>query len=250
MALVGCAIFGCLTIPKYRLQVEDCFQTWCKDAIEAGWIVRFYTDIIPDDLDSALKEYCVNIEYGDSYMSATWKQWRGLEHISSSFPSCKYYFTAGTDSFLNVHACCKFLQSLDYSESLYIGHSPPCSEIAFGRRYQYYSGVAIFLSKSALEQVLDEIPNFIAQWIDAKDTLEIISVQNGVLNTKKLLGACDLQLGIICTYLPIKWCGNEQLKGLSHTTEGYDKDSIMSTHLMSHDDFWDYWSYLQSKKVA
>ncbi len=162
---------------------------------------------------------------------------------------CLFYFTAGTDTFLNVKACYNFLTTLNPREMLYIG-GEVTSENVLGNVIQYFGGSAIFLSKPALEEVLNEVPSFIPAWIDQKDDLYVYCMDKGKLARKNLLTACDLQLGIICNHLTVTWITQPLLKGEPHTTEGYNKDEILSTHLMTHDDFWDYWGYLQSKRDA
>lgn len=244
MKQVGCVIFGCLTKPKYRLQVEDSYQTWCKDASEAGWLVRFYVDEIPDDLEEGLKALCVNLQCGDSYMSATWKQWRGLDHMRTECEPCSFYFTAGTDTFLHVRACVRFLNTLDSSDMLYIGGGMGREEI-LGEAYDYYSGAAIFMSAPLVESVLADVPVCMATWIDLKEYCRAPTILDGKPVVKELVNACDLMLGVIVSHHTVDWVTNPLLSGGTHHALGVNKDELLSTHLMKHEDFWDYWTYLQ-----
>jgi hypothetical protein len=247
MPKLGIVIFGCLTKPKYRQQIEDCFATWVRDAIQANCIVRFYTDSIPDDLDSHLKEYCINLNQGDNYLSATFKQWKGFEHIFESFESCDFYYTCGTDTFLNVRNTLQVLERYDSTHPLYIGGGMG-SETIGGTSYEYFSGGAgFFLSHSALQKVLDALPDFMASWF--KMALEPnVCIENDKLLIKERRGASDLQAGILCKQEHIEFVclGAHLLVGDgTHNREGIEKDQILSCHYMLHTDFYEYWNYLQ-----
>jgi hypothetical protein len=249
---LGIVIFGCLTKPKYREQIEDCYATWVRDALEAGCLVRFYVGDIPDDLDPTLKSICVDLQQGDDYMSATFKQWKGFEHILSMEPPCDFYFTCGTDTFLNIPNTLKQLKKYNPKEPIYIGGGEgeePVEEI----RYRYFSGGAgVFLSYPALETVLEGIPDFMPWWMCVGAKLVHV-IEDGKPISKSILGASDLQLGILCfqTNIPKVSLGSTILVGDgTHTREGLNKDELLSCHLMKHVDFYDYWDYIHRSKNA
>ena len=228
---VGVAMFGCLTVPKYRQQIEDAYATWVNDALAAGWIVRFYTERIPDDLEAGLKELCVNLNVGDGYISATWKQWRGLQHMREECETCDLYFTAGTDTFLNVKNMMRFLLQMDCSKDLYIGGGKGCEKI-LDTSYEYFSGGGgITLTGSLLDQMLAYIPEFIPWWISN------VGAETG------LIGACDLQVGLLLkNYIPsAEWVQNLDFHGDGpHTAETINMWDACTIHLMKHDDFYEY----------
>ncbi len=246
MPSLGLVIFGCLTKPKYREQIEDCYATWVRDALEAGCLVRFYVGDIPDDLDPGLKSICVDLEQGDDYMSATFKQWKGFEHILSMEEPCDFYFTCGTDTFLHIPNTLKQLSQYNPKELYYIGGGEgeePVDDV----RYKYFSGGAgVFLTYPALEQVLEQVPDFMPWWVCVGAKI-IETIEDGKTLRKSILAASDLQLGILChrTNIPKLSLGSTILVGDgTHNREGLNKDTLLSCHLMKHADFYDYWNYI------
>ncbi len=249
MPRLGIIIFGCLTKPNYRQQIEDCYATWVRDAIEAGCIVRFYVGDIPSDINNSLKALCIDLQQGDEYISAMFKQWKGLDHMISTESLCDFYFTCGTDTFLNIPNTLERLNEINANEALYIGGGE-CGESVDGTHYKYFSGGGgIFLTYTALQHVMERIPDFIPWWMAVG--LEMIPVViNGVPIMKDILGACDLQLGIVCQRANISKVslGSAVIVGDgTHNREGVNKDELISCHLMQHDDFYDYWKYIHRK---
>jgi hypothetical protein len=251
MPPLGIVIFGCLTKPKYREQIEDCYATWVHDAIEAGCLVRFYVGDIPSDLDPTLKELCVDLHQGDEYISATFKQWKGFDHMLSMEPPCEFYCTCGTDTFLNIPNVLTTLAHYDSTKPYYIGGGEG-EEPVDGITYKYYSGGAgVFLSYPALQQVMEQVPDFMPWWMVVGMNL-VDGIDNGELIQKSILGASDLQLGILCIRenIPKISLGSSILVGDgTHNREGLNKDTLLSCHLMKHNDFYDYWRYIHREKI-
>jgi hypothetical protein len=246
MPKLGLVIFGCLTKPKYRQQIEDCYATWVRDALDAGCLVRFYVGTIPEDINPELKSICIDLEQGDDYLSAMFKQWKGFEHILSIESPCDFYFTCGTDTFLNIPNTLNQLEVYNSKDLLYIGGGEG-EESVEGVRYRYFGGGAgVFLSYPALEKVLEKVPDFIPWWISI-GFKRFDCIENGVKINKCFVGASDLQLGILCyqTDIPKLSLGSTILVGDgTHNREGLDKDTLLSCHLMKHEDFYDYWNYI------
>lgn len=242
---IGFVVFGCLTVPKYKEQVIDCWKTWAQDAIDAGCLVRFYVGEIPDDIDPALREVCVNIDQGDSYMSATFKQWRGLEHMVTTLPPCKLYFTAGTDTFVNIDGAMELVETYKNFPLVVIGGGKGCEEVE-GHRIDYFTGGAgIFISQMALLLILDDLPEFMPRWISSTMEPKGNYITPTCIEYKVLLAASDLQLGCLCHQHPqIEWIslpdrmwGDRTYKG-----EGVDRKTLISCHHMKHDDFYEYYT--------
>jgi hypothetical protein len=253
MKKLGIVIFGCLIKEKYREQVEDCYKTWVRDAIEYGCLVRFYVGNIPSDLDPALKDICVDLEVGDDYLSASLKQWRGFEHMVGSLEECEFYYTCGTDTFLNVKNALKELEAFDSGKKFCIGGGmgeEPVEDFVV----KYFSGGAgIFLTGAALFDVLDELPNFMCIWMSNGPRIVTFTDADGVRKNKSILGACDLQLGILCSKVGVKNISLGSLKLIghgTHNTEGADKKELVSCHLMKHNDFYEYWNWLKDCEKA
>lgn len=250
MHKLGLVIFGCLTKTKYRQQIEDCYATWVRDALECGCLVRFYVGTIPEDIPSDLKSICINLNQGDDYISATFKQWKGFDHMISMEAPCEFYFTCGTDTFLNIPNTLKQLQKYNYKELIYIGGGEG-EEPVEGVRYRYFSGGAgVFLSYPALEKVLEQIPDFMPWWMSVGFT-PVECIENGVRMTKCIAGASDLQLGILCyqtNILKISLGCTILVGDGTHNKEGLNKDALLSCHLMKHEDFFEYWKYIHRSK--
>lgn len=252
MRKLGIVVFGCLTKPNYRQQIEDCYATWIRDALEADCLVRIYVGDIPKDLDPGLQAICVDLQQGDEYISATFKQWKGFEHIMETEPSCEFYFTCGTDTFVNIPNTMTKLESFDHNKPLYIGGGEG-EEPADGILYRYYSGGAgVFLSYPALQLVMEQIPDFMPWWM-VVGLRPVDDIEHGEPIQKSILGASDLQLGILCKRANIQHVslGWQTLVGDgTHNREGINKDTILTCHLMKHDDFYDYWNYIHREKLT
>lgn len=246
MKPLGIVIFGCLTKDKYREQIEDCYNTWVKDAIENDCLVRFYVDTIPQDIDSSLKNFCIDLQQGDDYISATFKQWRGFEHMVNMCEPCAFYYTCGTDTFLNVKNALKELEAFNKESLACIGGGYG-EEIVEGVSYKYFSGGGgIFLTHCALEKVLEGLPDFMPWWMGSGDRI-VECIHEGIQRKKSILGASDLQLGILCKQCGIEFISISPLKIIgdgTHNREGADKQTLISYHLMKHADFYDYWCFL------
>lgn len=252
MPKLGIVIFGCLTKPKYIQQIEDCYATWVRDALDANCLVRFYVGDIPKDLDPGLQAICVDLKQGDDYISATYKQFKGFEHMMETEDPCDFYFTCGTDTFVNIPNTITILDSFNHKDPLYIGGGE-YEEPVDGIRYKYYSGGAgICLSYPALQQVMDQVPDFMPWWM-VVGLEPVDGIDNGKPVKKIILGACDLQLGILCKRAKIQHVslGWQILVGDgTHNREGICKDEILSCHHMQHDDFYDYWKYIHREKLT
>jgi hypothetical protein len=243
MRPVGFVVFGCLTVPKYRQQIEDAYATWVQDALAAGCIVRFFTGEIPSTLEKGLADLCVNVQFGDTYYSATFKQWRGFEHIQTECEPCRWYCTFGTDTFVHIPNVLRMLELYkEDTRSLCIGGGV-ATELVNGEVVSYFSGGAgIFLNTSAIEAICDAVPEFIHWWIQTEMRHTTTTTEDGLICEKTVFGASDLQMGYLC-----KQCGIEEVSLGSEVLDGGSKyvdviqklDRILTCHNMHHDDFYD-----------
>lgn len=242
---VGFAIFGCLTIPKYRQQIVDAYSTWVTVAIKRGCPVRFFVGTIPDDcdLDPQLLELCVNVEYGDSYLSATYKQWIGLCHMYECLDPCDFYFTAGTDTFVCVDRFLSFLKSYVQKEPLLLGSGNATAQIGT-TEYSYFSGGAgLCLNHKALTIILPHAADFLAWYLDAAAVP--VQDRDGVIRNHMF--ACDLQLVILCQSHGVELIQVSEslmLGSGNHKSELLDKQNYITCHHMGHEDFYDAQSVL------
>jgi hypothetical protein len=241
MPRVGFVIFGCLTLPKYYQQVLDCWSTWCADALKHDCPVYFYTgptevEGIPEDL----KARCIDCEYGDSYFSATYKQWIGLDHITTKEPDCDFYFLCGTDTYIRIPELLRRLETIDPKQPLQIGGG--LMPTAFKEtRYSYFSGGAgILLSRAASLIIQPVILSFLEEWLDTAWEPVRIEHSDGTVWEANILFACDAALGVLCVRLEIPniELGDSIMYGAgNHQSEILDKVNWISCHLMTHDNF-------------
>lgn len=243
MRPVGFVVFGCLTVPKYKQQIEDAYATWVQDALAANCLVRFYTGEIPTDLDPEIARLCVNVKFGDDYYSASFKQWRGFEHMVYELEPCSWYFTSGTDTFVHVKNCLSMLKEyMEDTRLLCLGGGRGCETVS-GNKTTYFSGGAgIFINKSALEVICEAIPEFMNWWLQTEMVNHKFYNEEGYYCEKTLFGASDLQLGILCQRNNIFEIslGSELLDGASSYKDVIPKlNSILTCHNMLHEDFYD-----------
>lgn len=248
---LGIIVFGCLTKDKYRQQLEDIYTTWGKDARELGCLLRFYVGDIPEDLDAGMKACCINVQQGDDYISATFKQWRGLELMADGEELCRFYYVCGSDTFLHVKNALVALSAFDYSKPLYIGGSMGIEPVE-GKPTEYFSGGAgFFLTHSACNLLLDKCSEFIWWWLDVGTPLVDYVDEQGVKRQKSILAASDLQLAVLANQVGLEWVRLDPLcmRGVSSwNDEGVDKDTLISCHPMPHEQVLAYYAYLQGAK--
>lgn len=243
MKPVGFVVFGCLTVPKYRQQIEDAYATWIQDALAAECSVRIFTGEIPADLDPELTKLCVNVQFGDTYYSATFKQWRGFEHMFYEVETCSWYFTCGTDTFIHIPNVLSMLEGYAQDTRPLCLGGMRASETVSGTETHYFSGGAgIFVNKCALETLCEAVPEFIHWWLQTEMVNHKFYNEEGYYCEKTLFGASDLQLGILCQRCSIieVSLGSERLDGASSYKDVVPKlASILTCHNMLHDDFYD-----------
>lgn len=248
MRPLGIIVFGCLSKPKYKQQLEDIWNTWGKEAIQLGCILRFYVGAIPTDIAEDMRSICINVEQGDDYISATFKQWRGLEAMIDTEELCRFYYMCGSDTFLNIGNALAELKVFDSESQLYIGGGMG-AEIVRGTEYTYFSGGAgFFLTYSACQAVLDKTQEFIWWWLQVGNE-QIEFEENGVKGTKCILGASDLQLGILAKQVGLQWIQINPSKMIGvglWNQEGINKDTLISCHPMPHDEMLAYDAYLRA----
>ncbi len=250
---LGIIVFGCLTKDKYRQQLEDIYHTWGKDAIEAGCLLRFYVGDIPEDIEEGMKKCCVNVQQGDDYISATFKQWRGIELMTDGEERCAFYYVCGSDTFLNVNNALGALSTLDYSKFLYIGGSMGAEPVE-GKPVEYFSGGAgFFLTHSACQLMLDKFTEFIWWWLDVGTPLVDYIDEQGEKRQKSILAASDLQLAVLANQVGLEWVKLDasRMRGVSSWNDtDVDKDKLISCHPMPHEQVWAYYAYLKGDENA
>jgi hypothetical protein len=241
MPRVGFIVFGCLTKPKYKQQLIDCWNTWASDALEYGCSVWFYTGhVTPEDLPQGMATKCIDCGYDDSYFSATFKQWVGLDDSIIRDPECDFYFLCGTDTYVRIPELLQKLRTIDATQELQLGGS--FNRTAYkGIQQTYFSGGAgILLTRPAALKLQPHIESFLQEWIDTAHEPVPVEHPDGTVWAATILFACDVGLGVLCNRLEIKSVelGDWLMYGAgNHKSSILEPNRWISCHLMSHEDF-------------
>lgn len=246
MRPLGIIVFGCLTKPKYKQQLEDIWNTWGAEAVRLGCILRFYVGDIPEDIAPDMQAICVNVQEGDDYISATFKQWRGLERMLDAEERCRFYYMCGSDTFVHIVNVLSILTTFDAEKMLYIGGGTG-AEIVDGTEYKYFSGGAgFFLTFSACQRLMEEFQEFIYWWMNVATPL-VEYEEDGKIMRKSILAASDLQLGVLAKKVDLEWTYIDPMRmiGVGRWNDPtINKDTLLSIHPLTHDDFVAYDAYL------
>lgn len=224
-------VYGCITIEKYRKQIEMINNTWAKYCIGNIKILYFLGGDLIKGFDDDRYIYLPNI--GNDYLSASYKQFLGLKYIIEHY-KFKYVFCCGTDTYLNIPKLVKLSNSFNSEESLYIG-GHGCHRVIDGFSYYFHSGGPGFLlSYYSLKQIQHLLDGLMNHW-------KIVCERNNIMET--LYSACDVAI----SYYLQKITNTKIIKvdGFSHCNyKGYpchpgqiDITKIISCHLMSLEDF-------------
>lgn len=241
MPRVGFIVFGCLTKPKYKQQVLDCWNTWVQDALELSCPVWFYTGKVPtEELPHELVPRCVDCGYDDSYFSATFKQWLGLDDSINREPDCDFYFLCGTDTYVRIPELLHTLRTQDATQELQLGGSSNYTAYQGVQQTYFSGGAGILLTRPAALKIQPNIEAFLEEWLDTAHEPVRVEHPDGTVWVANILFACDSALGVLCTRLGIK---SVELGDWLMYGAGNYKSSILvpnkwiSCHLMTHEDF-------------
>jgi hypothetical protein len=123
-------VFGCITVPKYAMQIMRIQNTWGKRA-EEKWGVPVYYFLgeervpgiseNPDGLIHPTTRFVYLPGVKNNYESASHKQSMGIKYIMDHHPEIEFVYTCGTDTYVNIDRMLHFLQFFDPNEKLYIG---------------------------------------------------------------------------------------------------------------------------------
>jgi hypothetical protein len=125
---IAICVFGCITIPKYCLQLLKIQETWAKRAEEIHNIPVYY--FVGEEQITGLDhpevfQFPSRIIYlpgiKNDYLSASYKQNLGIKYILDNNPDIDFVFVCGTDTYLNIDSLIHFLSFMNPQEKLYIG---------------------------------------------------------------------------------------------------------------------------------
>lgn len=232
-------LLSCCSKEEYLEQINACTQTWCKD----------YKNIFFLNGEAChSKEKCMsNVIHlknvGDDVMSATYKQWEGLIWLYQTFPSCDFYYIAGTDTYARLDKLEEYLKTLNPQENIYLG-GDGMTRADTGKEIYYHSGGCGFiLSNSLLKAIVPHIPMWIQYWNRYPEWISI---------------ACDWSIASLFSEMniPIKTIKLKEFKacnwqGLTKgkarcCNEEEKKENIWVYHYMDSDDMKRFEKYLKA----
>ena len=229
-------VFGSDTIKKYRDQILKIKETFEKtiNNFETVEILYFLGNYNYNSLANKNLIHIQDLE--DDYISASYKQWFGLNYVHKNF-NTKFVMCIGTDTFLNIPKLINFLKQFDPNENLYIGGHGCHREILNKKIYFHSGGPGFILSRSCLNKihpVISNVDDFMNLWK---------SVCNRS-NHQDLITACDVAAGYLVQMSDIHSTIKKE-KGFYHCNyKGYPCHinkfiyrDIISCHNMSLDDF-------------
>lgn len=240
MRLAIC-IFACLVNQTYLYQAVTLYESWVQTALRHGAVVRFFVGQVPRDnlnIPQGLIDLCVELpQFGDGYESSTGKHWQGLRYLYENYPS-EFYYTCGTDTFLNYHNAIELLLGYEPLLPLYIG-GHGCKRDIFDHVYRFHSGgPGYFYSHTAMKCIVDHWDEYVVNlfYTTKHDMLKYCDVQAGYIAEK---------LGLHFEHVEGKfWHCN--LNGHPCHPGQVCKDTLVACHLMSNHDILEYHKYLES----
>jgi len=230
-------IFGCVTIEKYRKQIDLVNNTWGKWCMNNNNVkilyflgeeqIRHYTD----------EQYVYLPNVDNSYLSASHKQYLGLKYIHENVKT-KFVLCCGTDTYINIPKLLLYIHKFNYNENIYIG-GHGCHRKIDNKEYYFHSGGPGFIiTKQCLERLYPLLRNLVEDWID------ICKKQN----IEELIPCCDVsisyylqkKLNTIITKTGDLSFINCNYKGLPCHMDEVKMQNIVSCHLMNEQDFHEY----------
>jgi hypothetical protein len=155
-------VFACITIPQYRKQTEDIINTWLKQADEND----VETFIIVSNKPSDLKDkHIISIDHNlDDYMSASYKQYKGLKYLCEKI-NFDFVHVCPCDSYPNILKLKKLCEQYDPNTASLIGGHGDYRRIKDENIYFHSGGPGFILSKKLCEMLYPDLDTITEKWI-------------------------------------------------------------------------------------
>lgn len=194
-------VFGCITVPKYAMQIMKIQNSWGKRAEETWGVPVYYflgEEQIPgisDNPDGLIHDttrlvYLKGVK--NDYQSASHKQNLGIKYIMDQNPEIEFIYVCGTDTYVNIDRMMRFLNFIDPNEKLYIGGHYNGTKLPLDMvdnedqvetRF-FFGGAGFILSKAMLKDLEPYLETMTDKWIED-------SIRN---KRKDLIAACDVMI--------------------------------------------------------
>lgn len=222
-------IMSTLINDKYKNQIRGCRETWSIDAEKEGIPVKYFCGNHKDN-DFPFVTHLDNVI--DDYLSATFKQYYGLQYLLNNDPA-DFYLVIGTDNYVNIDRILKMLEKYNPEHKLIIGGDGQYRNIYNCNSFFSFGGSGIILSHATLIKLSPLFDDFLISWDNETNKNEY----------KYLKPACDVSLyylaqknDIIVTFepymYPCTWIGD--FYGTKFQSLQYN--NIITCHFMERED--------------
>lgn len=186
MELVFC-VFACDTVPKYKNEILKIQETWGKKCLEYPSVKLLF--MLGEEKTDLIGDCYINLPgVQNDYLSASYKQFIGLQYIQDNFP-CDFVFICGSDTYVNIPSLLQYIRQFNPLDKLYIGGHGDLRTIENRTVYFHSGGCGIILSRACQKALLPFLPTIMENWIPL------------CYNVPNLIAACDVALAY---YLQLK----------------------------------------------
>jgi hypothetical protein len=234
-------VYGCITIGKYKEQINKINQTWGSNLNNSVKILYFLGQEKNNEFNGDQYIYLPNVT--NDYLSASYKQFLGLKYIYENYDA-EFIICCGTDTFINIPKLLLFINKFNSNDNLYIG-GHGCNRTIGDKTYYFHSGGPGFLiTKKCLQKLHPFLHDLMEKWIN-------ICSSN---NVTYLTTACDVAISyFIQNYINSDIIRiddysftNCNHKGMPCHPNMVDKKNIISCHNMNPSDFDEFYNILKS----
>ena len=190
-------VFGCVTIDKYRSQIDGILSTW---AIKCDSLDIPYFIFVGQNLEEyETNQHFISLKYKgveDDYNSAAYKQYLGIQWIMSRYDT-EFLYIIGSDTYVNVDNLYKTVNKYNCEENLFIGNGKYMALILEHKFQIHTGGSGFILTKKSLEILKPYFYKFQERWTD------IINACYPP-NSCGWIPACDVSISLLCYLLKIR----------------------------------------------
>jgi hypothetical protein len=158
-------VFACVTIEKYRLQVDKINETWGARAKLFEFVeVLFFLGEEQTAYQGEQYVYIPRVQ--NDYLSATYKQNLGLKYVYEKYKCMEFVFVCGTDTYINIDRLVYFLSFFRADEKIYIGGHG--TEDEFNKQLkvkQHYGGAGFILTRKCVSILYPLFDDMTRNWI-------------------------------------------------------------------------------------
>ncbi len=157
-------VFGCVTIDKYKKQVEKINETWGYESLQYPGKVKLLYFLGEEKTNLRGENYIYLPDVKNDYFSASYKQSLGLKYIKEKY-NCKFVYICGTDTYVNIPKMLMFIQDYDYNDNLYIGgHGSYHNNFIQNNFYFHDGGAGFIITKDCLNKLYPYLNDMNSIW--------------------------------------------------------------------------------------